>query len=450
MRIFFEPAMRTYITIWLGQVASLLGSSLSGFALGVYVYTLTGSTTDFALISLFAVLPRVLVAPVAGVIVDRYDRRKVMIAGDAVAGLSTAVLALLYLTGSLQLWHIYLGAFITATGSAFQSPAYIAATTLLVPKQYYSRVSGLAYLGNAVADMLGPALAGILVGVIGLGGVMLIDFSTCIIAVSTLLLVRFPALPQQEMTEKKPAESIWKSIRAGLDYLSARRGLLALVIYFSSLNFASSFTYILITPMVLSFSNEGSLGMIISGLGVGLLIGSLLMSTWGGPKRHVKSIFGFGILYAITTIFTGFQNIPLILGASIAVGVGSPIVNGAARTLLQTKVEPQMQGRVFSILTMLSMSSMPLAYILAGPLADNVFNPLLMPKGALADSVGQIIGVGAGRGIGFFIILLGVMSLVGTGIAYLYRPLRTIQESIPDVELPKTETTEVIPELQTA
>src|SRR4028119_1012058 len=184
--------MRVFILIWLGQMVSLIGSGLTGFALGVWVYQRTGSVTQFALISLSATLPSIVISPIAGTLVDRWDRRWTMLLGDCGAGLSTLAIALLLLVGRLELWHIYLATSVSSTCSAFQYPAYAGATTLLVPLQHLGRASGLIHLGRSVAQLISPVLAGILVVTLQIQGVILLDFATFLFALVTRLLVRSP------------------------------------------------------------------------------------------------------------------------------------------------------------------------------------------------------------------------------------------------------------------
>lgn len=430
-----RPAtMRTFYLVWFGQMISLIGSSLTSFGLGVWVFNRTGSATQFALIAVVAVLPGILISPIAGAIVDRYDRRKVMIAADFVAALSTVAVALLLLGGRLEIWQIYLSALINSSASAFQNPAYSASITQLVPKSRLERAAGMVSAAQGAALILAPALAGMLLGLIGLAGIIAIDFATFLFAAGTLLVLRFPAY--ERAAEQDEGRSFWHDVRFGWNYLLARRGLFALVLYFTFLNFTFSLVSELLTPMVLSFATPADLGLVVSAMGVGMLVGSLLMAVWGGPKRKMITIGGFGILQGLAMMLIGWrESIALLAGAHFAAMIGSPLINGSIQVLLQNKVAPGMQGRVFAAGRMLAMAAIPLAYLLSGPLADQVFRPLLREGGALAGGIGQIIGVGDGRGIGLMFILAGLLTLIGTGVAMLYRPMRRVEYDLPDVLL---------------
>ncbi len=426
-------SMRVFLLIWFGQLISLLGSSLTSFGLGVWVYERTGSATEFALIAVAAVLPGIVISPIAGTLVDRYDRRIVMIVSDLCAGLSTVAVALLLFSGNLQIWHIYITSMISSAASAFQSPAYAASITQLVPRQHFGRAAGLVTAAQGASMILAPALAAALLGIIGLPGIIGIDFLTFLFAVSTLAFVRFPAYKRTTRADAGRT-SIWEEARYGWRYLSARRGLLALMLFFAFLNFTLALVDQLMTPMVLSFTTPEGLGLIVSAGGIGMLVGSIVMGGWGGPRRRMVAVYGFGVLQGLTMVLIGWRaSVALIALAHFAVLVGSPIVNGSLQVLLQRKVPADVQGRVFSAARMLSWASIPLAYVLSGPLADRVFQPIMAPTGLLAGSIGQVIGVGDGRGIALMYIVFGLVTLIGSAAAYFYAPMRRVEHDLPDV-----------------
>src|SRR6476661_5342709 len=284
--------MRVFMLIWLGQLISLIGSGLTGFALGVWVYQRTGSVTQFALISLSTTLPFIAISPLAGVLVDRWNRRWLMILSDFGAALSTLAIALLLTTGRLETWHIYLATAVSSTFSAFQWPAYTATTTLLVPKQHLGRASGMTQMGQALAQLISPVLAGILLGIIQLQGIILLDFATFLFALVSLLLVRFPNAKTTPAREAGKG-SLLHSAAYGWTYITARPGLLGLLIFFSASNFLVGVVEVLTTPLVLSFASPAVLGTILSIGGTGMLVGSLVISTWGGPQRHINNVFCF-------------------------------------------------------------------------------------------------------------------------------------------------------------
>ncbi len=425
--------MQLFLFIWFGQLISLLGSGLTNFALGIWVYQHTGSVTLFALISLFTTLPYMVISPVAGALVDRWNRRWVMIISDSGAGIATLILTILLFSDRLEIWHIYLITSINSFFGTFQKPAYIAATTLIVPKSYLSRASGMVQLGEAVSQLLAPILAGLLIVTIKLHGIILIDFATFIFGVVTLLGVQFPHL-ETRITKKRQKTSILREALSGWTYLTARPGLLALLLFFTTNNLLVGVVSVLVTPLVLSFASSTELGMVMSIGGTGMLVGSLVMSTWGGPPRHINGVFGFMFLSGLCIVAAGLRaSIPLLVIASFLAFFGMPIINGSSQIIFQKKVDPQMQGRVFAFNLAFRTASSPIAYGIAGPLADRVFEPLMAVNGPLASTVGRIIGTGDGRGIALIFIIMGFLTMLATIAAYQYSPLRFVEDKLPDI-----------------
>ena len=429
--------MRTFFVIWSGQLVSTIGSGLTGFALGVWIYQETGSVTLFAMNMLAFAIPNLLVSPFAGAMVDRYDRRWVMILSDTGAGLATLSIAILYMTGNLQVWNIILATAFNSAFSTFQWPAYSAVTTLLVPKDQLGRAGGMVQIGEAMSQLLAPAAAGALFVTVGLGGVIVVDFATYLFAVLTLLLVRVPS-PEKSEAGEEGKGSIWKEALYGWTYISARAGLLGLLLVFAAFNFVSGLMMPLIMPMILDMTSAAILGYLVSIVGVGMLAGTLVMSAWGGPKRRIHGVLGFLMLSGFFTSMLGISPlIPVMAVAGFFLMFTMPIINGSSQAIWQSKVDPDVQGRVFSVRRMIAWSMTPLAYIVAGPLADRVFKPLLMEGGALADSIGQLIGVGPGRGTGFMFIVVGALSIVVAALGYLNPHVRNVEDELPDVITPE-------------
>ena len=424
--------MPTFILIWFGQVVSLIGSGLTGFALGIWVYQTTGSVTQFSLIYLCTELPAILVAPLAGAIADRLDRRWVMIFSDIGAGLSTIVIALLLSFGKLEIWHIYLAMAVSSTCSGFQQPAYFASPTLLVAKKHFGRANGMIQLGKAAGHLFSPLLAGMLVDIIQVQGIILIDLSTFGFALLTLLFVRFPQ-HQQGNQEKTNRSSLKSEISYGWKYIQARPGLLMMLLFFVVTNCTIGLVQVLITPMVLSFTNAQVLGRILSLGAIGWLVGGILMSTWGGPKRRVYGVFAFEILLGVSIFIAGLRpSAILITVAAFSFFFSVPLIIGCSNAIWQVKVAPEVQGRVFAMRGAIAWSSFPIAYLMAGPLADRVFQPLLVNNGRLASSIGQLVGVGAGRGIGLMFMMIGIFIIFATITAYQYPRIRLVEDELPD------------------
>jgi len=424
--------VRAFFLVWFGQLVSLIGSGLTGFALGVWVYQSTGSVTKYGLILLFTALPGIVFSPVAGAFVDRWNRRLAMILSDTGSGMCTLVIVLLLMSHRLEVWEIYLLMAASSTFSAFQWPAYSASISQLVPKAQFGRASGMVQLAQAAAQIISPAVAGGLLGMIGLHGIIMIDFATFLFAVSTLMMVRIPR-PVRTTAGAAGEGSILREALYGWRYITARSGLLGLLLLFAAANFSIGIVQVLFTPLVLSFSSTAILGTLLSIGGIGFLAGSLVMSAWGGPKRRVYGIYGAEVLTGIVLLFAGFPPNAMLLGvAAFLVFFALPITNGCSQAIWLSKTAPDVQGRVFATRRMIAWSSLPLAYLIAGPLADRVFEPLMAEGGALAGSIGRIIGVGPGRGIGLLYILLGITLLAATLAGIMYPRLRRVELELPD------------------
>lgn len=425
--------MTTFILVAVGQIVSVTGSALTGFALGAWVYQQTRSTTQFSLILLFTVLPSLLFAPLAGALVDRWNRRRVMIAADSGAAVCTGLLMLLIHTGYLEIWQIYVIMGFNSIFRAFQVPAYTASVSLLVPRDQLGRANGIMQLEATSSYLLSPILAGWLLEQVGIVGVMSIDLATFLFAVSVVLAVRIPQ-PVVAKKDTPKRDSLWKDMALGWGFISTRSGFLSLMILFGLGNYANLMTDTLMPPLLLELSSPTVLGSVLSTGGLGMLVGTVLMSAWGGPKKRIYGVLIFKTLAGLAILGIGlFQSIPLIALATFFYYLPFPLVNGSDQAIWQSKVPPEIQGRVFSIRRMLARSMIPLAYLTAGPLSDKVFKPLLSVNGSLASSFGQLFGVGPSRGMGLLIFLMGEIVVVLTLAAAWDPRVRKIEEELPDV-----------------
>jgi DHA3 family macrolide efflux protein-like MFS transporter len=431
-----KNTMQTFYIIWFGQLISTIGSGLTGFALGVGIYQETGSVTSFALFIFSFMLPGVLLSPIAGALADRWPRRWVMILSDSGAGLSTSAIWLLLATGNLETWHIYIATLFNAAFTTFQWPAYSAATTMLVSKENLGRASGMVQIGEAISQLFSPAIAGALFVTIGVEGVVLIDVATFLFAVLTLLAVRIPE-PERSIEGEESKESFRSEITFGWKYITARKGLLALLLYFATLNFASGMIGPLMQPLILDQVEPDIMGYVFSFIGLGMLAGTVVMSVWGGPKRRIYGILVPAFLESILLMILGFNvNVIAFAAGGFFFLFGMPILNGSSQALWQSKTAPDVQGRVFSVRRMIAQFTSPIAILLAGPLAEKVFQPMVNEGGVLASTfLGQLVGVGPGRGTGLLFVFLGVFMVIATIIAYLHPRLRLVEDELPDVEV---------------
>jgi MFS transporter, DHA3 family, macrolide efflux protein len=417
--------MRTFLLIWFGQVVSLLGSSLTKFALSVWVFQLTNSVTEYGLISVFTIVPVIIISPVAGMIVDRWNQRYCMLLSDLLASMATVTIATLLAIGKLEIWHIYVASIVKSSCDALQSPAYTSAITKLVPDKYLSNASGLINLGKSITQLLSPILAGILITTIQIQGVIIVDIISFLIAVVTLA---FAKVPVSKIRDKHIADNWRSAIFYGWTYIKSKPSLFALLLLTAAINFSIGFVEVLVTPLVLSFASAATLGIVFSIGGSGMLLGSLVMSFGRASKHYMRNIFTFMLLCGVSIFTAGLKpEVSLFTFAAFLFFFGIPILYGSIQVIFQKKVPPDLQGRVFSINSTVASSFLPLAFLIAGPLADKVFEPLMRVDGPLAGSVGKIIGVGAGRGMGLMFIVMGLLIIVATFAAYMYRPLRNVE-----------------------
>jgi MFS transporter, DHA3 family, macrolide efflux protein len=423
-------SLRAFGLMWCGQLISLVGSGLSRFALGVWVYQRTGSATSFALITLCAFLPGLLIAPLAGALVDRWDRRWTLFWSDLGPAVGTLAIILLLRAEALQVWHIYAVAGLSSVFNSFQWPAYMAATTLLVPKRQLGRANGMLQLGQAASEVVAPALAGLLISVVGLAGVVAIDLFTFVFAASTLLLVRIPR-PAASGAGRKG--SLLSEAAFGWTFIRERPGLLGLLLYFAVINLVFSIAMVLATPLVLSFAPPKVLGSVLAASSAGLLAGSVVMTITGGPRPRIHGVLGCGLLSGLALALVGWQPHPVLVAAGLFLAMfGGPFINGSSQAIWQVKVPPDVQGRVFSVRRLIAQLTAPLGYLSAGPLADFVFRPLLAEGGPLAGSVGRVLGVGPSRGIGLIYVCLSVLPLLASLWGYAQPRVRRVEEELPD------------------
>jgi DHA3 family macrolide efflux protein-like MFS transporter len=423
--------VRTFAVVWFGQVISFIGSGMTSFSLGVWIYQKTGSVTQFALTSLFIVLPRVVLGPLAGALVDRWDRRHVMIISDAGGGLSILALGLLSLANRLEIWHIYLVILVTGIFDTLRWPAMTAATTQLVPKEHFGRASGMLQIVSAGTMLVSPLLAGPLMGSIGLQGVLLSDFVTFLFSIITLVLIRIPR-PETTAEGQAGRGSLLHEAMYGWKYITSRSGLLALLVFLALANFLMEMSVVLFTPMILSFASTAALGLVMSLGGIGYLVGSVIISIWGCPKRRIRTVMVSMLLMGVFISLIGLRtSLPLVAVSACLCMVFLPITVSANQAIWQNRVVPDVQGRVFATRQAFVQATPLLAYLLTGPLTDKIFEPLLKVGGPLSGSIGQIIGVGTGRGAGLLFVSAGLFLVLVSVIGYLYPTLRRMEDELP-------------------
>lgn len=368
-----------FFTIWIGQAFSLFGSAIVQFALVWWLTQTTGSATILATATLVALLPQILLGPFAGALVDRWNRRLIMIVADAAIALTTAVLVYLFATDQIQVWHIYAAAVIRSLGGAFHGPAMASSTSLMVPDRHLARVAGANQTLQGTINIIAPPLGALLLELYSTQTVLLIDLVTAAIAILPLLFIPIPQpLKQARQADgTAPATTYLHDLRAGFSYVFHWKGLLGLIILAMILNFllvpAASFMPLIITKI---FNGEAAeLGWTQSLFGAGIIAGGITLSIWGGFKRRIITSFcgiiGIGLGITITGLVPG-DMFYLILLASFLTGFAQVFANGPLTAIIQSTVAPEMQGRVFSLLVAGATAMMPLSLLIAGPISDRL------------------------------------------------------------------------------
>ncbi len=423
--------MRSFALIWGGQLVSVIGSSLTGFVLAVWVYQTTGSVTQLALVTAANTVPGVFLAPLAGVVADRWDKRRVMLVADCVAVVPTIVVAALYWSDQLEVWHLYLTTAVTASATMFHGSTYFTLVPKLVPKRHLGRINGLLQVNFAMAATA-PVLGGILLSTIDVTGVLLIDIASFLVAATALWVVRLPA----EVTKPAGAGAkvtVFTDLKDAFRYLRDRPALLWLIAFSAVFDMLFAFAEVLIRPLILTFASPSTLGFLMFVGGAGLFAGTFVMTAWGGPRRKVSgSLLFTGLGGAALALHSLAPSTLLIAVVAPLFLFTLPIVNGCIMTIFQTKVDPASLGRVTGLAHTVWRAAAPIGVLIAGPLADLVFEPAMRTGGALAGSFGSVIGTGPGRGIALLYAVIGLLLVVLAVAGARLRRLRDLEADLPD------------------
>lgn len=419
--------MRTFLIIWIGQLVSAIGSQMTLFALTIWTWERTGSATALALISFFALLSGILSTPFVGHLIDCQDRKRLMLVSDSAIALAVSLVLILSITGTLQVWHLYAIAVLIGPFSQLQGLAYQASLSLMVPERHHLRVSSMGMAIFYGSQILAPAFAGVLFPVINLMGIVLIDLVTFVIALITLLSVQIPQPDREEVESGEWGVGEEKSFIFGFRYILAHPNLFALLIVTSLFWFVHELADTLVSPMILARTSGNStvLGSIASAIGLGGVMGAIALSLWGGPKRRVQGLALGMIGVGISRIVFGVGRSPLIwLPAQFCASLQFPLFGSSEQAIWLTGVERSLQGRVFAVQMLSQQVAIASAMLIAGPLADYVFEPAMRLDGILAPVLGSVFGVGSGAGIAvLFELCAWCMMLIGIG-SYAFPILR--------------------------
>ena len=421
--------LRTFYILIVTQVLSLIGSSMTGVAVGIRVFTQTGDATPVLLAGFFAALPMMALGSVAGVLVDRWERRRVLVLCDAGQALGTLLLLVSFATGAFQIWHLYAVACVQGLLGMLQRPAMEATVALLVPPGHLDRANVIRQMAGPAAGVVAPVLAGSLYALVGVAGVMAVDLATFAVAI---IVVALSHIPRPARHAGAPA-TVWAEYRDGLAFLWRRRILLYLMIYAAVLNFLLAGPMSLTTPYVLTLTgSERTLGLLLGALNAGMVAGGVAMALWGGTRPRIHGIM-LGLLFrAAWLALYGMARTPLTLGLALFfVFFANPLVDASFASMMQLKVPPALQGRVFALLFQMMYLANPLSLLVTGPLVDRVLEPAVgTPPWA---AVAPLVGSAPGSGMGLLMLAAGALMFTMTALVYAHPATRRAEQELPDV-----------------
>jgi MFS transporter, DHA3 family, macrolide efflux protein len=437
--------LKGLFVIWLGQFVSGVASSITTVALPIWIFSVTGSGIAVGLLEFFFFGSYLLVVLFAGVLIDRYNRKVMMLLYDFMSLSALVVLLVLQSSGNLQVWQLYVAAIVQGVGYAFQAPSFSAAISIMVPQKQYIRANGLMSLLNDGPEIFGPLLAGSLYMVSGLQGILALNLLALVFSIGTLLFVEIPATPHTREGQLSQS-NFRRQVLYGIQYIFQRPGLLGLQLVFSmgNLFFGIALSIAALYPMILlrTGGDTQAVGIVQSAGALAAVLAGIVLTTWGRIKRPVNAILVGWILssfFGLLLLGVG-QTLIIWIVAMIINSAFEPVVNVSMDTFLQTKVPPDIQGRVFSASDFISQIMIPFTPLLAGLFGDRIFEPAMQPGGALAGTFGWLVGVGPGAGFGLLIFLCGIGGILVGFSGFLVKDIRNLNAQIPDYQMPDPDT----------
>jgi len=440
--------IRTFYTIILTQTLSMIGSRVSSLALGIWLYTETGNATPLALVAFFTMFPNVVMQGFAGVLADRWDRRYVMAISDAGQAVATILLLILFLSGQFAIWHLYIVVFIQSIFGVFQGPAFSASVTMLIPDEQRDRANAIMQMTGPSAGIIAPVIAGLLFASVGVVGAIILDLTTFAIAVIVILAVKIPR-PRKTQEGAELSGSVWYEMLAGLRFMWQRKGLFWLIMSAMALNFVLNMSGVLMTPYILERTgSEAIYGIIMAVFNSGAIAGAIVISAWGGTRPRIYTIIGGVIAMGISIVFFGIaQTAPYLAITAFFFLFPNMFANVSLQSIMQAKVAPDVQGRVFGAIGQLAMLMSPIALLISGPLADKVVAPLV--EQPIWETFTPVVGSGPGAHYGLIFLVSGVLTVL-LALAMLFVPsIRNLEADLPDY-VPEVAPDEIEPNLATA
>ncbi|UZN02613.1 MFS transporter [Cellulomonas sp. S1-8] len=427
-----ERGFRAFLLIWMAQMIARIGNGLTAFGLGVHVYQETRSSTAVAVVTLAAFLPGLLLTPFAGVLADRFDRRLLMILGDTLSAVGLVLLLIAMSTGYGSVPVICACVALSSVFTSVMDPAYRATVSDLLTPEQYARAGGMVQLAGASQFLVSPAIAGVIMVASDIQTVIAIDLATMVVTVGVMLLV-WRTVPGRGRASSHDdgvttPTGFWEDFRFGVAFLARHRAVTAMMLLVTLVTFCMGFLQTLLTPMVLDLADEEALGVVRSVAAVGMIVASIAISVLGMGTRHRASMASALAVGGVVVAGMGTtQNVLLIGGFAFIFFMTLPVLNTSVEVLVRSAIPNATQGRVWGLVGLISQLGYIAAYAVSGLLADYVFNPLLVPEGALAPTLGRVVGVGESRGIGLMFVIVGLLLVVMAVVIYRVKSIRTIE-----------------------
>ncbi|MGB9694597.1 MAG: MFS transporter [Caldisericaceae bacterium] len=391
-----------------GQIISMTGSAMTQFGLSIWIWEKTGNATPFSIITTAFFIPSIIFSPFAGALIDRWPRKRSLILPDVAAGLVTITMLILLSINKLDLWFIYVASFIEGLFNAFQWPAYSVTISVMLKKEEYGKANGLFQMTDYAPMILAPLIAGFLLSIIGIKGIMSIDIATFLLAVAAVLWV---VIPENAASKEKAVSNLFKDAIFGFRFILKRKPLLLLLTVFLVTNFLGGFVNTLFAPMILTKVNNSSAlyGIVQTSFGVGGIFGGVLMTAWGGTKKKIKSLLWGILVSGLGVSVLGFtRNVVWLCLAEILMSVSAVIANSSSQAIWQTKVKPELQGRVFSARRVVAQLVGVIPMVASGPLVDHLLGPFVDHKIVL----NALFGIEKGGAMSMLAAISGVLTIL--------------------------------------
>ena len=431
----FNPPPPTRLAIYYAlivtQAVSQIGSQVSAYAVGIAVFRATGQATPLALVVFFLVAPSVVLGGLAGALADRFDRRGLMLAANVGYVVVSGLLLASFASGAFQLWHLYAVTLGSALFAVVERPAFQASVAMLVPDNHRDRANAIGHMAVPAAGVIAPAVAGLLYAFIGVLGSITVDIGTFVVAIGVLAVVRIPK-PVESAAGRAMGGKVWRQAFDGFRYLAAHPVLLGFNVYISVVNFIANTVMVLLTPYVLARVGGAQLfGAVLAVMNVGGIAGSLVISARGRVGSRMHTVMLGTVAAGLCVGLTGVSQSPPTIAASLFFMMFAlAFSNAPFDSMMQAKVPPDLQGRVFAALLQAALLLTPVSALAAGPLADRVFEPARHEPAW--RSVGWLVGAGPGAGMALMFAVAGALIVALSLVVYAVPAIRRLETDLPD------------------